>query len=318
MMNNNDVTKLAEKAKQGSKTAFEKLYKEFYPKVYYFVKQNVSAAELAALSEPVFLPDDYAVNTQTKQQLQGVIDSLPPDMRSVIILYYYDDLSLAEVAKVIGTNKNNAAQKLNTARKKLRSKIEKLIGKGSLFSAVPPSAVLANLENAGLLSGAALLLNLITYINELNSSGESISMPGLLIPVSPGSVPVTDEEKKALHRLAKTDIMIPEDYMYIAREIMQYGRDIPEKYLATAHGDFTNAPMTHFYYGSAEALYAFAPSYARSFRKAGAQCVIHVGKDMHHCYALQYCKPAFEEIMKLIRSYYIELIQDEKSRKKSK
>ncbi|MBP1536552.1 MAG: sigma-70 family RNA polymerase sigma factor [Ruminococcus sp.] len=212
MMNNNDVTELAEKAKQGSKTAFEKLYKEFYPKLYYFVKQNVSApdaaeditaetfcsamehiselhsnesfvgwlyciayhkcadynkktatdrrcidgaAELAALSEPVFLPDDYAVNTQTKQQLQAVIDSLPPDMRAVIILYYYDDLSLAEVAKVIGTNKNNAAQKLHTARKKLRSKIEKLIGKGSLFSAVPLSAVLANLENAGLLSGAA-------------------------------------------------------------------------------------------------------------------------------------------------------------------
>ncbi len=212
MMNNNDVTELAEKAKQGSKTAFEKLYKEFYQKLYYFVKQNVSApdaaeditaetfcsamehinelhsnesfvgwlyciayhkcadynkktatdrrcidgaAELAALSEPVFLPDDYAVNAQTKQQLQAVIDSLPPDMRAVIILYYYDDLSLAEVAKVIGTNKNNAAQKLHTARKKLRSKIEKLIGKGSLFSAVPLSAVLANLENAGLLSGAA-------------------------------------------------------------------------------------------------------------------------------------------------------------------
>ena len=212
MMNNNDVTELAEKAKQGSKTAFEKLYKEFYQKLYYFVKQNVSApdaaeditaetfcsamehiselhsnesfigwiyciayhkcadynkktaadrrcidgaAELAALSEPVFLPDDYAVNTQTKQQLQAVIDSLPPDMRAVIILYYYDDLSLAEVANVIGTNKNNAAQKLHTARKKLRSKIEKLIGKGSLFSAVPLSAVLANLENAGLLSGAA-------------------------------------------------------------------------------------------------------------------------------------------------------------------
>ncbi len=212
MMNKNEITKLAEKARQGNKTAFEKLYKEFYPKVYYFAKQNVKssdaaeditaetfcsamehiselhssesfvgwlyciayhkcmdynkktaldrkclddAAEFAALGEPLFLPDDYAVNEQTKQQLQTIIDSLPPDMRSVIILYYYDNLSVAEVAKVIGTNKNNAAQKLHTARKKLRSKIEKIIGKGSLFSAVPLSAVLANLENAGLLSGAA-------------------------------------------------------------------------------------------------------------------------------------------------------------------
>ncbi len=89
---------------------------------------------------------------------------------------------------------------------------------------------------------------------------------------------------------------------------MCHGRDIPEKYLATAHGDFRNAPLTHFYYGSAETLYAFAPSYAESYRKVGAKCVIHVGKGMHHCYALQYfisgCKPAFDEVMRLIQYYF--------------
>ena len=212
MMNSNEISRLAAKAKQGDKTAFEKLYKEFYPKVYYFAKQNTGSldaaeditaetfstaleklsslrseesfvgwlyciayhksadhlkktaldrknldetAELAALSQPLMLPDDYAVNEQTKQQLQTIIDSLPPDMRSVIILYYYDNLSLAEVAQVIGTNKNNASQKLYAARKKLRRRIEKLIGKGSLFSAVPVGAVLANLESTGLLSGVS-------------------------------------------------------------------------------------------------------------------------------------------------------------------
>lgn len=160
----------------------------------------------------------------------------------------------------------------------------------------------------GFSSGAALILDLITYINELNDGGENIPMPGLMIPVSPGSVPVTDEEKKALHQLAKQDIMIPEEYMYTAREIMCCGRDVPEKYLATAHGDFRNAPLTHFYYGSAEALYTFAPGYAESFRKAGAECVIHVGKGMHHCYALQYfipgCKPAYNEIMRRIKKRF--------------
>ena len=92
------------------------------------------------------------------------------------------------------------------------------------------------------------------------------------------------------------------------RKIMCCGHDVPEKYLATAHGDFRNAPITHFYYGSAETLYAFAPSYAESYRNAGAKCVIHVGKGMHHCYALQYfisgCKHAFDEIIRLIRKYF--------------
>ena len=165
-----------------------------------------------------------------------------------------------------------------------------------------------NIVFLGFSSGGALILDLITYINELNDSGSSIPMPGMLIPVSPGSVPVTEAEKAAINKLDEQDIMIPAGYMYTAREIMCHGKDIPEKYIATAHGDFRGAPMTHFYYGSAETLYAFAPSYAESYRKAGAKCVIHIGKDMHHCYALQYfipgCKPAFDEVMRLIQYYF--------------
>lgn len=164
-----------------------------------------------------------------------------------------------------------------------------------------------NIVFLGFSSGGALILDLITYINELNDNGRNIPMPGMLIPISPGSVPVTDAEKTAIKALDKRDIMIPAAYMYTAREIMCHGKEIPEKYLATAHGDFRGAPTTHFYYGNAETLYAFAPSYAESYRKAGAKCVIHVGKGMHHCYALQYfipgCKPAFNEVMELINEY---------------
>ena len=86
------------------------------------------------------------------------------------------------------------------------------------------------------------------------------------------------------------------------------GHDVPEKYLATAHGNFRNAPMAHFHYGSAETLYAFAPGYADSYRRAGSKCVIHVRKGMHHCYAMHYfipgCMPAFEEVMQLIGNYF--------------
>ncbi len=148
-----------------------------------------------------------------------------------------------------------------------------------------------NIVLLGFPSGGEMILDLITYINELNDSGENIPMPGFAVPVSPGGVPVTEKEKRAIEALDKEDTMIPAEYMCLAREIMCHGRDIPEKYLATAHGDFRNAPETHFYYGSAETLYAFAPSYAESYRKAGAKCVIHVGKGMHHCYALQYSIP---------------------------
>ena len=159
----------------------------------------------------------------------------------------------------------------------------------------------------GFSSGGALLLDLITYINELRDAGRDIPMPGLLIPVSPGSVPINDMERERIKKLDKKDIMIPASYMELAREIMCCGNEVDEKYLATAHGDFRNAPETHFYYGSHETLYAFAPSYAKSFTKAGAQCVIHVGRGMHHCFAMQYfipgCKPAFDQIIGLINDH---------------
>ena len=166
-----------------------------------------------------------------------------------------------------------------------------------------------NIVFLGFSSGGALLLDLITYINERIDSGEEIPMPGLLIAVSPASIPVTQDEKDRLHELDSKDIMIPESYMYLAKEIMLCGHDVEEKYLATAHGDFRNAPETHFYYGSAETVYAFAPSYAESFKKAGAKCWIHVGEGMHHCYALQAsvpgCSRAFDEIMELIKTHLL-------------
>ena len=163
-----------------------------------------------------------------------------------------------------------------------------------------------NVVFLGFSSGGALILDLITYINERRDSGDDIPIPALLIPISPGSVPANDKERERLRRLDSRDMMIPASYMELAEDIMCHGRNIPQKYTATAHGDFRNAPMTHFYYGSAETLYAFAPSYAASYQKAGARCVIHVGKGMHHCYAIQYyipgCKKAFDEVIELIKN----------------
>ena len=106
--------------------------------------------EAAALNEPILLPEDYAVNAETRAQLKEVIDSLSPDQRSAVIMYYYDEMSIPEVAAAMGTNENNVSQKLHRARKRIRSKIEKLIGRGTLFGAVPMGTLLENLSDSGM------------------------------------------------------------------------------------------------------------------------------------------------------------------------
>ena len=93
------------------------------------------------------LPEDYAVNTDTKEKLKSVIDELPADQRSAVILYYYQDMSAAEVASSLGIKENNAKQKLYKARKTLRKRIEKLFG-SDMLAAVPISALLSNTVDA--------------------------------------------------------------------------------------------------------------------------------------------------------------------------
>ncbi|MDO4945149.1 MAG: sigma-70 family RNA polymerase sigma factor [Ruminococcus sp.] len=101
-----------------------------------------SAIEDVHINEPIMLPDDYAVNKDLKRQLKKVIDELKPDMKSAVILYYYNNMSVEEVARTLKIKENAAKQKLFQARKKLKKKIDKLTESGASLCAVPVGAML--------------------------------------------------------------------------------------------------------------------------------------------------------------------------------
>ena len=110
-----------------------------------------ASIENSRLSEPVQLPGDYIENEQTKRLLREAINSLKPQTRSLIIMYYFEEMSVAEVAQVLGIKNNAAKQRLFAARKKLASKLKKLCSNGSSLCVVPLGAVL----NASFDSSAA-------------------------------------------------------------------------------------------------------------------------------------------------------------------
>ncbi|MBR1723952.1 MAG: sigma-70 family RNA polymerase sigma factor, partial [Ruminococcus sp.] len=87
---------------------------------------SAAAEERARLNEPLRLPEDYAVNEDTKRRLGGLIEQLKPSMRSAVMLYYYDGLSMEEVAKRLGISSNAASQLLFRARRKLKKQLERL------------------------------------------------------------------------------------------------------------------------------------------------------------------------------------------------
>lgn len=105
-----------------------------------------NAIENSALNEPVMVPEDYMQNEETKRQIKDVIDGLRPDMRSVIILFYYDQMSMTEVAETMGISESIVKTKLFSARKRIKAKLRALGMNGDTtvhMTLVPLPALLA-------------------------------------------------------------------------------------------------------------------------------------------------------------------------------
>lgn len=64
--------------------------------------------------------DDPIENVLEKDSITRAVQSMKASDREVIILYYYQELSMKEIAKVIGKSENVTIQRVNRARKKLK------------------------------------------------------------------------------------------------------------------------------------------------------------------------------------------------------
>ena len=63
--------------------------------------------------------DDAPQNEQTIQQLEQALTMLPPHEQAVVSMFYYDNMSLAEMAFVTGSNPSTVGSQLSRIRKKL-------------------------------------------------------------------------------------------------------------------------------------------------------------------------------------------------------
>ncbi len=64
---------------------------------------------------------DAMENEERKQAIQNCLQQLPSNDSALLTLYYFEELSLEEIAKVVGLTANNVKVKLFRSRKKLTS-----------------------------------------------------------------------------------------------------------------------------------------------------------------------------------------------------
>lgn len=72
-------------------------------------------------------PEEYAEKKQIKEILEEAINSLEEKEKLVILLYYYEELKMKEIGKIIGCSEPRVSQIHKTALEKLRKYVEKYL-----------------------------------------------------------------------------------------------------------------------------------------------------------------------------------------------
>jgi RNA polymerase sigma-70 factor (ECF subfamily) len=66
-------------------------------------------------------PDDGALATERAAAVREAIGALPPDLRTAVLLFEFEDMSHAEIAAVAGTTPKAIEVRLYRARQALRA-----------------------------------------------------------------------------------------------------------------------------------------------------------------------------------------------------
>jgi RNA polymerase sigma-70 factor, ECF subfamily len=70
-------------------------------------------------------PIAMVLDDELAAEVERAIASLPPLQREALILFEYDDLSLAEIAAVVGADTGTVKSRLFRAREKLRARLDR-------------------------------------------------------------------------------------------------------------------------------------------------------------------------------------------------
>ena len=83
-------------------------------------EDHVAAAESEPAAGADSDPQHVVIEELEKAALRRAVDSLPPTLREVTVLYYYEDLSVETIATILTIGEENVKSRLFRGRQKLR------------------------------------------------------------------------------------------------------------------------------------------------------------------------------------------------------
>ena len=85
------------------------------------IDELTNEPRMAAHLDPV----RQVLENELAGEVQRAIESLPPLQREALVLFEYEDLSLAEIGAIVGADSNTVKARLFRARDKLRARLER-------------------------------------------------------------------------------------------------------------------------------------------------------------------------------------------------
>lgn len=76
-------------------------------------------------------PEKALDNDETRRMIMDLIDALPDAQRECVLLYYYEEMSVKDIAAILNISENTVKSRLNYARKAIKSGVEDYEKKGT-------------------------------------------------------------------------------------------------------------------------------------------------------------------------------------------
>lgn len=109
------------------------------------VNETVSMKDLGDLlpeTYSAYLPEEFVSKKEIRTQVVNAINSLTPNQRAAVVMFYYQQLSYEEIAVALGITKEGVESRLRRAKEAMKECIKKTETKSALFSFMPFSVII--------------------------------------------------------------------------------------------------------------------------------------------------------------------------------
>lgn len=85
-----------------------------------------------------FIPDEALDKDDFKKTILAILDELSEEQRSAVMMYYFDEMSVKQIAEIQGTTEGTVKSRLNYARKAIKASVEEYEKKNGIkLHAIP-------------------------------------------------------------------------------------------------------------------------------------------------------------------------------------